>query len=128
MKINQIVDEQMKEFDEKFVLDLTEVFFGKREKLREQGWEVGDNGSKILKQSLTPDQVKSFIHSYTRKLIESVAEEIIGEDETEAGQIARDEKLGVQTYYVITANMKRRNQLRAEQRLKVKEIISKLEK
>lgn len=78
MKINQIVDEQMKEFDEKFVLDLTEVFFGKREKLREQGWEVGDNGSKILKQSLTPDQVKSFIHSYTRKLIESLAEEIIG--------------------------------------------------
>ena len=70
------------------------------------------------------DGVESVVNPAISKLIESLAEEIIGEDETEAGQIARDEKLGVQTYYVITANMKRRNQLRAEQRLRVKEIIT----
>ena len=78
----------------------------------------------LAKHETRNERIVALFHSYTRKIVESVAEEIIGEDETEAGQIARDEKLGVQTYYVITANMKRRNQLRAEQRLKVKEIIT----
>lgn len=61
-------------------------------------------------------------------LLEKYGEEVIGEEETEVNQIARDERLGVQTYYVITANMKRRNQLRAEQRTKLKEIISEIQK
>lgn len=60
--------------------------------------------------------VSILIHSYTRKLIKSVAEEIIGDDEDEA----------LDDYELRERESK--NQLRAEQRLKVKEIINSLEK
>ena len=59
--------------------------------------------------------VKSFISSYTRTLLESFGEEIIGEDEN----IRFLSKIS-------TERSRAKNQLRDEQRLKVKEILSNL--
>ena len=58
-----------------------------------------------------PSVWKSLIRSRLRTLLESFGEEIIGRD--------RDEVIGNETYI----NTIIENQLRAEQRLKVKEII-----
>lgn len=104
-----------KEFDEKFPGDVVTM-------------EEDGTHARITSSLYNRDSIKDFINKSIRTLLESFGEEVIGEDETEVNQIARDEKLGVQTYYVITANMKRRNQLRAEQRLKMKEIISSIGK
>ncbi len=67
---------------------------------------------------VTDDNMKD----YTRKLIESVAEEIIGEDND-----SYIDHWG-QYHNVITDSQRSQNKLRAEQRLKVKEIINSLEK
>ena len=87
MTINQILDEQMKEFDEtKFSKGGGACF------------ECCDYEGMYM-------ELKSFIHSYTRMIIRSVAKELIGEDEDYRGHSAV-------------------NDFKAEQRLKVKEIIT----
>lgn len=62
------------------------------------------------------DDVKSFMNKSIRTLLESFGEEIVGRD--------RDEVIGNETYI----NTIIENQLRAEQRLKMKEIISSIGK
>lgn len=64
----------------------------------------------LLSQALTRQRIA---------LIEQIEREVIGEDEDEVKLQEQDEKLGIQRYYVITANQKRRNELRAEQRAKL---------
>lgn len=85
MTTKQILDEMEKEFDEKFV--------------RPDG-EIDEYA----------DDVKSFIHSFSRKLIESLAEEMM------AVAVAEEDECP------IVFNVLR------WQRLKVKEIINSLEK
>lgn len=68
MKIQQIIDEQMKEFDFSFYPDLVEMHINYR-----------DSRKNITVATI--DDFKSFILSYTRKLIEAVGEEIISEGE-----------------------------------------------
>lgn len=65
------------------------------------------------------EDVRAFIHSYTRKLIESVAEEIVGEEKEDEFYSPGE----IEVYNGIVRNI-----LRAEQRLKVKEIISSIGK
>lgn len=55
-----IKQEILKELREKFVLDPAEVFFGNRDELRKQGWEVGKS-KLIIKQSATPEQLEAFL-------------------------------------------------------------------
>ena len=65
------------------------------------------------------DDVKSFIYSYTRTLLESFGEEIIGKDDKDEGDwksiYGKDEQY-------------RRNSIRDRQRLKVKEILEEVGK
>lgn len=50
----------VKEFRKRFVLDPAEVFFGNREELKKQGWEVGAS-KLIIKQDATPEELEHFI-------------------------------------------------------------------
>lgn len=94
MKTKQIIEEMEKEFDDKFKSREGE------ETAYAQGW------------ILLPDDIKSFISSYTRTLLESFGEEIIGEDDA----IPSEYVPGFEVDSI-------RDELRAEQRLKVKEIL-----
>lgn len=107
MTTKQIIDQMEKEFDEKF--------------WHEEALETHQPCEYLLnnedgKCNCQIKDIKKFIHSYTRTLLESFGEEIIGRD--------RDEVIGNETYI----NTIIENQLRAEQRLKVKEIISSIGK
>ena len=91
MTTKQIIDQMEKEFDEKFVVECP----------------TGINKGRAVLNPIFPEPVMSFFHSYTRTLLESFGEEIIGRD--------RDEVIGNETYINTIIEI----QLRAEQRLKV---------
>lgn len=99
MTLNQILDEQMKELDEKF--------------------PVGKYGI----THVLVDALKFHIKMFSRKLIESLAEEILGEDDEK--EVFWKE--GCHDVEVECDNSSR-NLLRAEQRLKVKEILQNISK
>ena len=61
MKIKQLIDEQMKKFDEKFC------------------YPKGHILDELLKSGLSAQDLKSFITTHTRKLIEAVGEELLPE-------------------------------------------------
>jgi len=103
MTINQILDEQMKEFDERFPGDVTTM--------EEDGLHA-----RITSSLYNRDSLKSFIHSFSRKLIESLAEEILGSDIVHAKFCA---KKGEQYKKCCAC-------LLEEKRLKVNEILSNL--
>lgn len=63
------------EFDVKFVLDPSEVFFGKREELEKQGWEVGKS-KRILRQNIELEELKSFIAQQIQRTREELLEEM----------------------------------------------------
>ena len=63
MKIQQLIEEQMKEFDEKFVTFQPDG----------TNWGAG----LYLNEKVMPDDIKSFISSSTRKLIEALGSELI---------------------------------------------------
>ena len=96
MTTKQIIQEQMKSFDYEFVIT--------------SQWQQKEWRSKY-----STDFVKAFIHSYTRKLIESLAEEICPE--------WIDNPYGEVSSYTVG-----RRDERKEQRLKVKEIINQISK
>ena len=76
-------------------------------------------------------KAKSFIHSYTRTLLESFGEEIIGEDEKENRTLKQGIDYDIHKlldFGLEIARIGGKNNLRAEQRLKVKEIISSIGK
>lgn len=86
--------------------------------------------AQIVEGDMDYKDANILIHSYTRKLIESVAEELIGRDQT---SIHRGHEIDgaycIQCDTFIKVHPMRiygRNQLRAKQRLKVKEIITNL--
>lgn len=62
MKIQQLIEEQMREFDKKFVVECP----------------TGLNKGKEVLNPMFPEPIKSFLSSYGRKLIEAVGEEITG--------------------------------------------------
>lgn len=93
MTIQQIIDEQMREFDKKFVVECP----------------TGLNKGKEVLNPMFPEPIKSFLSSYTRKLIEALGEEIM--------DVAIDQK----DECPIVDDVLR------QQRLKLKEIISSLE-
>lgn len=74
------------QFDKRFVLDPVEVFFGERDKLKEQGWEVGES-KVILKQDLDPKDIKDFIRQVRQdakaEMIDSLEKELRVIDGTE---------------------------------------------
>lgn len=102
MTINQILAEQMKEFEKEFSN-------GGKGKQWDGYWEDVD----MFISTVKIEDVKAFIHSYTRKLIESVAEELCPE--------WIDNPYGEVSSYTVG-----RRDERKEQRLKVKEILSNL--
>ncbi len=108
MTINQTVSEQMREFDSYRNYD---------------GSEYG---------SYLHASIRGFIHSYTRKLIESVAEEIIGEERPlPTYRFEKDAPYDVHTAVDLFIEAERetsRELLKDEQRLKLKEIISQISK
>jgi len=61
MKIQQLIEEQMREFDKKFVVECP----------------TGLNKGKEVLNPMFPEPIKSFLSSYGRKLIEAVGEEIM---------------------------------------------------
>lgn len=106
MTIQQLIEEQMKEFDEKFVTFQPDG----------TSWGAG----LYLNEKVMPDDIKSFISSSTRKLIEALGEEIIGESE----KPLFSERYKCQDFEDKTLRKQGRNELRDIQRLKLKEIIS----
>lgn len=75
MKIQQLIEEQMKEFDFSFYPDLVEMQINYRN--RNDGNWKNSNSSKNVTVA-TVDDFKSFIKAHSRKLIEAVGSEIIG--------------------------------------------------
>lgn len=102
MTINQILAEQMKEFEKEFSN-------GGKGKQWDGYWEDVD----MFISTVKIEDVKAFIHSYTRKLIESLAEEIITCDPYADLKLSEEMQGG-------------RFKLRQEQRIKKKEILSNL--
>ena len=96
MTTKQIIQEQMKSFDYEFVIT--------------SQWQQKEWRSKY-----STDFVKAFIHSYTRKLIESLAEEICPE--------WIDNPYGEVSNYTVGRRAERKSI-----RLKVKEIINQISK
>ena len=103
MTTKDIIENMEKSFDERFPGDVATM-------------EEDGIHARITSSLYNRDRLKSFMREYTRTLLESFGEEIIGRD--------RDEVIGNETYI----NTIIENQLRAEQRLKVKEIISSIGK
>lgn len=103
MTTAEIIKQMEKSFDERFPGDVATM-------------EEDGIHARITSSLYNRDRLKSFMREYTRTLLESFGEEIIGRD--------RDEVIGNETYI----NTIIENQLRAEQRLKVKEIISSIGK
>lgn len=101
MTTAEIIKQMEKEFDEEFVVFCPTGKYKGREVLN----------------PIFPEPVISFIRSYTRTLLESFGEEVIGKEDT-----ATPDGLGDQMA-VLSKNV-----LRLEQRLKVKEIISEIGK
>ncbi len=116
MNTKQIVSEQMKEFDD-------EIYIPCESSCISQEYPTADCNCDTPK---TRGEIKSFIFKdYTHKLTESVAEEIIGKDEVKQVRVKDDcYRSGYKTKSLGNAYM--RNKLRAEQRLRVKEILSNL--
>ena len=110
MNTKQIIDEMEKEFDETIGTEIGT-----------QEWAYFTDQKKVI---------KSFIHSYTRKLIESLAEEIIGEERPlPTYRFEKDAPYDVHTAVDLFIEAERetsRELLKDEQRLKVKEILSNL--
>jgi len=83
----------------------------------------------LAKHETRNERIVALFHSYTRKIVESVAEEIIGKvteiPKTDRNGMSWDSTSFAEAGY---EEENAKNELRAEQRLKVKEIISKLEK
>ena len=75
----------------------------------------GESEDEKSTEMLSKSDILSFITSYTRKLIEAVGEEIIGEDDECRFDAFSDPDTIID-----------KNDLREEQRLKVKEIINSL--
>lgn len=50
----------VEEFRQRFVLDPARVFFGDPEKLKKQGWEVGESRL-IIKQDAEPEDMEQFL-------------------------------------------------------------------
>lgn len=118
MTIQQIIEEQMKEFDKQFMIErITRVLISNEDKYTYVAKPID------LKGHEATEAIKSFLSSYTRKLIEAVGEELIEKDEWEDPDIMGSDQSNGNDF--ITKPW-RRNGLRAEQRLKLKEIISSL--
>ena len=105
MKIQQLIEEQMKEFDKEFYLfgedrDYTITFTDGK------GFKGGNSASNLGKR------LKSFINAYTRKIIETAGEEVISTDRLHGDRL-------LSTFVECT-------QLRLKQDAKLKEIISSL--
>ena len=98
MTTKDILNQMEKEFDEKFV-------YGEKWKTYREG-----NSPSMYK----PKHIKSFIRSYIRTLLESFGEEIIGEEKEDKFYSPGE----IEVYNGVVRNI-----LRAEQRLKVKEIL-----
>lgn len=98
MTTKDIIENMEKSFDERFPGDVATM-------------EEDGIHARITSSLYNRDRLKSFMREYTRTLLESFGEEIIGRD--------RDEVIGNETYI----NTIIENQLRAEQRLKMKEIL-----
>lgn len=112
MNTKQIIHEVEKEFDEKFTCG-------------------GITGTVAFRKGKDrPYEIKKFIHSYTRKLIEALAEEIIGEERPlPTYRFEKDAPYDVHTAVDLFIEAERetsRELLKDEQRLKVKEILSNL--
>ena len=67
---SSVIEEAVKRFDERFVLDPVNVFFGDREELKKKGWEVGKS-KLIVKQDTTPEELRSFLSSELQTAITS---------------------------------------------------------
>lgn len=111
MTIQQLIDEQMKEFDKKFSKYIKTVSIGQYDN---SGVNVGFLAAK--------DVILKWHTDVTRKLIEAVGEELIGEDEKPLFS-ERYETAGHQDK---SLRKRGRNELRSIQRLKMKEIINSL--
>lgn len=99
-----IIKEMDKGFDERFTYDAA---------------KMGEDGGpfKIVDSLYSREKFKSFINSYTRTLLESFGEEIIGSNEDVSGWYGTsfaNDGLG---------DKGTRNELRIQQRLKMKEIL-----
>ena len=105
MTTAEIIKQMEKSFDERFPGDVATM-------------EEDGIHARITSSLYNRDRLKSFMREYTRTLLESFGEEIIGESENISGS----------TDYRISWGLLGRNKLKAEQRLKVKEIISSIGK
>lgn len=110
MKIQQLIEEQFKSFDKQFQKDEHNqyiVTFSSRD-----GKPLASISLSEFRKSIEP-----FVYSkdYTKKLIEAVGEEIIGEDDECRFDAFSDPDTIID-----------RNELREEQRINLKEILSKL--
>lgn len=104
MTTKQIIDQMEKEFDEKFPGDVVTM-------------EEDGTHARITSSLYNRDSIKDFINKSIRTLLESFGEEIIGEDDA----IPSEYVPGFEVDSI-------RDELRAEQRLKKKEIVKSLEK
>lgn len=117
MTIQQIIDEQMQEFDKQFMIErITKILISDEDKYTYIAKPID------LKGHEAAEAIKFFILSYTRKIIETVGEELIGEDEKPLFS-ERYETAGHQDK---SLRKRGRNELRSIQRLKLKEIINSL--
>lgn len=115
MNTKQIVENIEKEFDERF-----HEIYAKETKKHIGGGEFYVNY--IVDKN---DEIKDFIRSYTRTLLEAFAEEVIGENET-AVLVRKTPETELLIDEVPTSLD--RNRIRDMQRNKAKEIINSLKK